>query len=95
MNATWKKTKVEKYNRCVDDTHAGKVMTYIKMHVSCIKLYGPVSAEIQNQQGDWHFLHDCGDVKAAGITGRCVCLRNLFTAWFRKLGRKEVVFSKP
>jgi len=78
----------------VDDAQAGKLMTYIKMHVSRNIFYCPLSAEIQDQQGDCHFLHDSGDVKAAGIMGRCVCLRNVFTAWFRKLGFKVVAFRK-
>jgi len=69
-------------------------MTYIKIHVSRNKMYWQVSAEIQGQQGDWHFLHDSGDVKTAGIMGRCVCLRNVFTACFRKLGCKVVALSK-
>jgi len=79
----------------VDDAQAGKLMTSIKIHVSCNKLYGQVCAEIQGQQGDWHFLHDSGEVKTAGIMGRSVCLRNAFTAWFRKLGSKIVALSTP
>jgi len=69
-------------------------MTSIKIHISRNKLYGQVSAEFQDQQDDWHFLHDSGDVKTAGIMGRCVCLRNKLTAWFRKLGYKVVAFRK-
>jgi len=38
--------------------------------------------------------HDSGDVKAAGILLRCICLINVFPAWFRKLGCKVVAFKK-
>ena len=71
----------------MDDAQAGKLITYIKICVSRNELYGQVSDEIQGQQGDCPFLHDSGDVKAAGVlVGSCVCRTQYVHVMVPKIG---------
>jgi hypothetical protein len=63
--------------------------TYIQKHVTQNKMYGQVSVNVQGQQGNWFFLHDSRDFKAAAILGSCVCHTQCVHVMAPKTGKSK------